>query len=135
MIIAINAPQSKTVSISFALLKASIFAFISHYNAISMSNTKCTTAVKSYFQLLKALLPLCILVDLCCLIYFYLSLQFKKMFYYVYYVFHWIITLICLVGGLYNLVHNPQCQQSYSFVVSILSIYIVGQINTLIVMI
>lgn len=87
-----------------------------------------------YFKLLRVFFSLSAIFDTIMLVYFFFSRDFKKGFYYVFFVFHWIISLICLAGGISKLA-DRMCSFASTVISGVLAASVIFQFNAIIGMI
>lgn len=110
----INVPQTKSVSIAFCALKTHIFCLMAIFSSIKIydliaDRMNCNDDIIMYFKLLRVLFALATIVDIFLLLYFFFSPKFQRSGYYVFYVFHWIISLTCFIGGFKRLADKSNC--------------------------
>ena len=82
MLSAINAPKSKSISISFLALKSMVLGLIFCSAFEELSNDKCTTTLYQLSYVLKVFYILGCTLDTFALIYFYCTNDFSRLEYY-----------------------------------------------------
>lgn len=114
---AINSPQSKSVTIAFIALKLTIFMLIvtntaksmAHYGTENESYNEakpCASKMISFASIVQIFNLLGCILDIFCLIYFFCQSEFRRMEFYVFYSYHFVLLLVSVVGSLTAKTHE-----------------------------
>ena len=102
MLCAINVPQSKSITIVFTSLKLQVFGLILTHTLLSASvphDAECHRSLISFKDFSQIFFIIGLAVDSFTLVYFFCKDEFRKVEYYLWYVFHIILSIVCIAGG------------------------------------
>ena len=136
--IAVDIPLSKTVSIAFTSLKAELFGIIAILTADQITSKpyyfKCNVNNNSFITIIRALFMVSFVADLMALGYFSCTKRFNRVVYYVFYIYHWIMSLFCIIGGVVNFFTLHQCIVMEHVITTFFALNVILQLNIIVVM-
>lgn len=89
----------------------------------------------SFLSLMLICLVLSLIIDVFSLVYFYLSGSFKKIEYYVFYIYHLILSFICIFGGINSTRSDTGCQVSHPAYLALSLSALIFQLSVLVTMV